>query len=718
MKFIKLNPFNVSKKKAIEIENESLKNEIKSLNRSFNDCKNELLTFKEGFENGKITVNKLQNDKQDDEKKYMELKQKYDSFDQKYKDQNDNFEELIRQRDEQIVALKQKCDDFEELKQKHEKYKEQIGDLENLKQKSEQQLKEKTSQIKSLKQKNNELEEAASKYQSASEELKRKYDDQNDSFDQKYKDQNDKFEELIRQRDEQIVALKQKCDDFEELKQKHEKYKEQIGDLENLKQKSEQQLKEKTSQIKSLKQKNKELEEAASTYQSASEELKRKYDDQSDSFDQKYKDQNDKFEESKRKCDVALKQKCNDFEELNQKYKEQIGDLEDLKKQKEYFDSQYKKSEQQLKEKTTQIKSLKQKNKELEEEASKYQSALGIATSFDFNIDDQNNNVKLNQDILSLQDTLEIYVTNLKPKIDVNINEVNELLLTYECQSKISEKDPNKPLIKAVLQRRVLEEILAQADFYFKEFKDSNKDHHLESNIVSKTVVLNNLMEKLYNSRLGDDEITRITPIRIRQQVYTALGTRGFNDIRKTDGEILKHDSIDIISNKINKVINKYRIINDIDKRRYVNALAKDLVLNVVRIFYFRLPIQEPMAQYHWFNNNERINKSYMKGCWDEDEIEDMVVEVCSFPMIYKPEDDGDKICTPAKVFPIHIIKEQSIGEKLMSMVKYIYSSNDDSNATKFDESDEYDSDQTNVTEPDESSYHFHDKINDQVIVY
>jgi hypothetical protein len=121
------------------------------------------------------------------------------------------------------------------------------------------------------------------------------------------------------------------------------------------------------------------------------------------------------------------------------------------------------------------------------------------------------------------------------------------------------------------------------------------------------------------------------------------------------------------------------------------------------------------MAQCRWFNNNEKINISYMKGSWDEDEIEDMVVEICSFPMIYKPDDDGDKICTPAKVFPIHIMNP-SLQEKLMNVGmsigrKLFYSSNDDSNSTKFDESDEYDSDQTNLTEPDESNYHSHNKI-------
>ncbi|PKC07482.1 hypothetical protein RhiirA5_359108, partial [Rhizophagus irregularis] len=175
-------------------------------------------------------------------------------------------------------------------------------------------------------------------------------------------------------------------------------------------------------------------------------------------------------------------------------------------------------------------------------------------------------------------------------------------------------------------------------------------------------------MERLHNNRLGDDEITRLIPIRLRQQVYIALGTRGFNDIKESISKYNKHNFIDVISKKINMMMDEYRDIKDIEKKKYVNALAENLVRDVVRIFYFRLPIQEPVAQYRWFNNNEKINNIFMKGSWDENEIDDLVVEVCSFPMIYKPDDDGDKVCTPAKVFPRHFIKK-SLTEECMDVI-------------------------------------------------
>ncbi|GBC00594.1 hypothetical protein RclHR1_03900011 [Rhizophagus clarus] len=298
------------------------------------------------------------------------------------------------------------------------------------------------------------------------------------------------------------------------------------------------------------------------------------------------------------------------------------------------------------------IQLLKQKNKNLEAEASKYQSALGIATNFDLNVDDHDDSVKLNRDILDLHDTLENYVTNLRPKIEVDINGAIKLLDKYGCKMKITDKDPNKPLIKAVLQRHVLEEILEQAKFYFMNFKYSKKEHHLESEIVDRTMTLTVLMDELYKNRLGNDEITRLIPIRLRQQAYIALATRGFSDIKKTPLSIYsKHNFIEAISKRLNRMMNKYRRIKDSEKRKDINNMAEDLVRNVVRIFYFRLPIQEPKAEYRWIVNNEKINKSYMKGSWNESDIKNLVVEVCSFPMICRQHPDGLKVFTPAKVF-------------------------------------------------------------------
>ncbi|GBB88305.1 hypothetical protein RclHR1_14870007 [Rhizophagus clarus] len=75
---------------------------------------------------------------------------------------------------------------------------------------------------------------------------------------------------------------------------------------------------------------------------------------------------------------------------------------------------------------------LLQKNKELEDETSKYQSKLGVATNIKPNDDED---VK---DILSLQDKIDVYITSLKKsKADIKINEIINLLPFYKCQIKI-----------------------------------------------------------------------------------------------------------------------------------------------------------------------------------------------------------------------------------------------------------------------------------------
>ena len=60
----------------------------------------------------------------------------------------------------------------------------------------------------------------------------------------------------------------------------------------------------------------------------------------------------------------------------------------------------------------------------MKKQASKYQSALGAATTYQLGDDDKNNSVSLNEDIVRLQDTLEDYVTSLRSKTEINYKKV------------------------------------------------------------------------------------------------------------------------------------------------------------------------------------------------------------------------------------------------------------------------------------------------------
>src|SRR6266542_5791820 len=191
----------------------------------------------------------------------------------------------------------------------------------------------------------------------------------------------------------------------------------------------------------------------------------------SQSFSQILNESNSNCHESNESTRMTTPNNFGDQFECNKSFENKSK--ERSKQDNEYFESRCNELERQL-------RSLKQRNNELEAETSNYQSALGVATSFNLSDNDPNHTVQLNKDILALHDTLGNYVTNLKPNIDVNIKEAKKLLRKYKCRTVISDKNPIKPVIKAALQRCVLEYIIEQANHYFTRSNHSNKEYHLE----------------------------------------------------------------------------------------------------------------------------------------------------------------------------------------------------------------------------------------------
>ncbi|CAI2173394.1 653_t:CDS:2 [Funneliformis geosporum] len=68
-------------------------------------------------------------------------------------------------------------------------------------------------------------------------------------------------------------------------------------------------------------------------------------------------------------------------------------------------------------------------------------------------------NKKQEKNILQLQQSLENYVTHLKPNIDIDIEKVRILAQEYGCLDEINVENPNKPFIKAILQCKVLDQV-------------------------------------------------------------------------------------------------------------------------------------------------------------------------------------------------------------------------------------------------------------------
>ncbi|CAG8714980.1 13932_t:CDS:1 [Dentiscutata erythropus] len=290
------------------------------------------------------------------------------------------------------------------------------------------------------------------------------------------------------------------------------------------------------------------------------------------------------------------------------------------------------------------INFLEKENIKLKDEASKYQLALGNATNFRFSDDDQNNPMHLKSDIENLQNMIEEYVTNLKNGIEINFENVNKLLLEYGSRTKIITHTPNRQLIKAILQQHVLKEILSYVD---------TSHEGLELDIIQKADDLIELIKRFSYERVGADDITRVAPIKLRQQIYAILGYRGYANVDENKFENTQHPFLFIYQRKLNDTMNNYRVLNDSKKRNMVEEKAEKLIQEAIRIFKFRFKVQEPIIEFAWMNCGTKIMKECVETRYED--FTNGIVDICSFPLIGRDLTNRAKrkIITLAKVIPI-----------------------------------------------------------------
>ncbi|CAB4437210.1 unnamed protein product [Rhizophagus irregularis] len=207
--------------------------------------------------------------------------------------------------------------------------------------------------------------------------------------------------------------------------------------------------------------------------------------------------------------------KSNELEEIiqlqkkNDEYIKEINDLKNLLQRKE-------KEKQELIE----------KNINLKKEASQYQSALGSITNYRMNDNDKNHSVQLKKDIEELQYKLKNYVTTLKGDFEIDFKAVNNLMEKYNIKTKVTPKEPNKPLVKAVLQRHIIKKLTRDIRKYFKQNSENSEEDspmHLEAEIATKAEDLENKLTDFSKTRNGTDTITQAASIKIRQEVNIAL---------------------------------------------------------------------------------------------------------------------------------------------------------------------------------------------------
>ncbi|GBC01486.1 hypothetical protein RclHR1_04200004 [Rhizophagus clarus] len=340
--------------------------------------------------------------------------------------------------------------------------------------------------------------------------------------------------------------------------------------------------------------------------------------------------------------------------ELQEKFNSLLSQKQTIEQQLKEKTDEFKKSVQLVEDKENEIKDLEEINSNLKAEALKYQSALGAATSFQLSDDDKNNSVRLNEDIERLQDNLEDYVTNLRSKTKIHYKKLNKLFAQYHCKLEMKPRIKDPTLIKALLQRHVIEFIYNNTAEYF-DVNNIDEPQSLESEITFKVNELISLTDKFAKTRFESSKVTSAVPIKIRQQIFSVLSNHGFSDIIN-DGQVKsEHKLISQIKKQLNQEINSYREITDNKKKKKCEELAVIIIREVIKLFFFRLKTQEPIAKWKWFNNNDKIDPNQMTGSWDDDDdLENATVEICIFPLIYKDPNSSStelQIYTPAKVF-------------------------------------------------------------------
>ncbi|PKC17246.1 hypothetical protein RhiirA5_460952 [Rhizophagus irregularis] len=398
---------------------------------------------------------------------------------------------------------------------------------------------------------------------------------------------------------------------------------------------------------KEIQERDKEIQERDKEIQEKDKEIQEK-DKEIQEKDKEIQEKNKEIQEK----DKEIQEKDKGIQEKDKEIQEKNKEIQKLFEEKD----------KKFQEKDKEIRDLEHDNYNFKKEASEYQYALEGATNLQLSDSDTNNTLALKNDILKLQDLLEDYITTCKGNVEININEIQKLLKRYKSNSVIT-KD-QKPLIKALLQRHVIEEIFEYGEKYFDFNNLQNYNEYgsgTETYLYNRTCDLLQLAEVIAEKRDGVDDITRVLPIRLRQEVFAALGNRGFNKIIAKTGTTFPHEFISGYQDILNKEISKYRKLKDPQKKQEIEDMAGEIIRKFVTLFWFRLGVQEPIAEYIWFDYNDNINSSYMEGTWEIDEIENIVVDICYFPLIAQNFDDKSKrqIYTPARIS--HKIKTTTI---------------------------------------------------------
>ncbi|CAB5125230.1 hypothetical protein RhiirA5_483511 [Rhizophagus irregularis] len=251
------------------------------------------------------------------------------------------------------------------------------------------------------------------------------------------------------------------------------------------------------------------------------------------------------------------------------------------------------------------------------------QNNVRLVVDTEWRDNDKNNSMQLVKDIESLSRSMN-KITGVKRNVkEIKEEAVAELFSSLGCNTTIKDKQM-KLVLDSVLQRHLIHNILDSANHYLKD------EDNLEAAIRSKIEELINLVTRFEDTNLETNENAQTLPTILRQQNYATLGHRVFSK---------NHSFINQLVKDLANEMNKYRILDSDEKNKKFEDDIIKIIIQFLRIFYFRLKTQEPIPSFKFYDSGDDIDPCFMDGMW-EGHCEDYVVEICSFPAIIIESDE------------------------------------------------------------------------------
>ncbi|GBB84629.1 hypothetical protein RclHR1_01120017 [Rhizophagus clarus] len=498
-----------------------------------------------------------------------------------------------------------------------------------------------------------------------------------------YKNQLIQFQNNYKQMDDENLKLEKIAETYyqssqNELKEKQFAYQNIQMELINLQQKFERDVQ---NLRLNLAEKENTLQAQITNLQNEKQALVNnltKQLEQNEMTTQQFQIQINKLNQEKNSLQDQLTQKETNIQELKDQYENQLiqfqsnhEQIEDenlkLKKIAESSQNELKEIQAEL-ERNTKLQQQKidqlqqsekendnlyQKNVKLANQLEKrlQQNALpnNELSNYQLEVSNQSYGMNLNNDITKLNDSLKKYITDLNQNVIINIEEIKKLLLLYKCPTKITSQRDDRLLIQTVLQRHIIETIISHATVYF---QSTGQHYHLESDIINKASSLSTLLTNISKYRTGNDKIAHEALTKLRKQIYLILNSYGFANIYEENNTTYEHPFIVDCKKKLNSIINELRVVKDQEKI-VVENLAATIISEVIKIFWFRLKVDESVVQYVWIPSNVKVDKIFMEknNCDEIDDEENLYVDLCYFPLIGKNLTSNDqKVYIPAKV--------------------------------------------------------------------